>query len=168
MVNYQNGKIYRIVCNVTGKQYIGSTISPLNTRLSQHKKAINCTSSQVLENGDYNIVLIEDYPCERKEQLLARERFYIENMNCVNKKYPLRTQHEWYEDNKERLIEKQKLWNKNNKEKCNEYQKTFDLALKIFIYGCVALYFLGFLRFLPDDLSDRIVNLLLGKVGLGK
>jgi hypothetical protein len=50
----------------------------------------------------------------------------------------------------------------------NEYQKTFDLALKIFVYGLVALYVLGFLRFLPDDLSDRIVNLLLGKVGLGK
>jgi len=35
-------------------------------------------------------------------------------------------------------------------------------------YGLVALYFLGFLKFLPDDLSDKIVNLLLGKVGLGK
>jgi hypothetical protein len=50
----------------------------------------------------------------------------------------------------------------------NEYQKTFDLALKIVIYGLVALYVLGFLRFLPDDLSDRIVNLLLGRIGLGK
>jgi hypothetical protein len=48
----------------------------------------------------------------------------------------------------------------------NEYQKTFDLALKIWIYGMVALYFLGFLKFLPDDLSDKIVKLLLGKVGL--
>jgi hypothetical protein len=48
----------------------------------------------------------------------------------------------------------------------NEYQKTFDLALRIFIYGCVALWFLGFLKFLPDDLSNKIVALLLGKVGL--
>ncbi len=38
----------------------------------------------------------------------------------------------------------------------NEYQKTFDMCLKIFVYGCVALYFLGFLKFLPDDLSDKI------------
>jgi hypothetical protein len=45
----------------------------------------------------------------------------------------------------------------------NEYQKTFDLALKIFIYGCVALYVLGFLKFLPDDLSNRIVNGLIGR-----
>lgn len=48
----------------------------------------------------------------------------------------------------------------------NEYQKTFDLALKIFVYGYVAQYFLGFLKFLPNNLSDKIVNLLLGKIGL--
>ena len=48
----------------------------------------------------------------------------------------------------------------------NEYQKTFDLALKIFVYGSVALYFFGFLKFLPNDLSDKIVALLLGKIGL--
>ena len=48
----------------------------------------------------------------------------------------------------------------------NEYQKTADLCFKIVVYGSVALYFLGFLKFLPDDLSNKIVNLLLGKVGL--
>jgi hypothetical protein len=48
----------------------------------------------------------------------------------------------------------------------NEYQKTFDLALKIIVYGCVALWFLGLLKFLPDDLSNKIVNLLLGKIGI--
>lgn len=129
MVNYQNGKIYRIVCNVTGKQYIGSTISSLNTRLSQHKKYIKdgkyCSSKIVLEEGDYDIVLIEDFPCERKEQLLQRERYYIETIECVNKKIPTRTQAEWYIDNKERLIEKQMLWNNTNKDKLKEYQKTF-------------------------------------------
>jgi hypothetical protein len=48
----------------------------------------------------------------------------------------------------------------------NEYQKTFDVCLKIFVYGLVALWFLGFLKYLPDDLSNKIVNLLLGKIGL--
>ena len=48
----------------------------------------------------------------------------------------------------------------------NEYQKTFDVCLKIVIAGCVALWFLGFLKFLPDDLSNKIVSLLLGKIGL--
>jgi hypothetical protein len=45
----------------------------------------------------------------------------------------------------------------------NEYQKTFDLALKIVVYGLVALYFFGFLKYLPNDLSDKIVNGLIGK-----
>ena len=48
----------------------------------------------------------------------------------------------------------------------NEYQKQFDMLLKIFIYMLVAWWFLGFLKFLPDDLSNKIVNLLLGKIGL--
>jgi hypothetical protein len=50
----------------------------------------------------------------------------------------------------------------------NEYQKQFDMFLKVFVYLLVIWWLLGLLRFLPDDLSDRIVNLLLGKVGLGK
>jgi hypothetical protein len=45
----------------------------------------------------------------------------------------------------------------------NEYQKTADLCFKIFCYGAVALYFLGFLKYLPNDLSDRIVNGLINK-----
>ena len=45
----------------------------------------------------------------------------------------------------------------------NEYQKTFDVCLKIFVYGCVALWFLGFLKFLPDNLSDKIVNGIIGR-----
>ena len=48
----------------------------------------------------------------------------------------------------------------------NEYQKQFDLFLKIFVRMCVAWWVLGFLRFLPDNLSDKIVAKLLGMVGL--
>jgi hypothetical protein len=140
MVNYQNGKIYRIVCNETGKQYIGSTTSSLALRLCQHKKLFkdgkSGTSKEVLQNGNYSIVLIQDCPCDRKEQLLQQERYYIETLDCVNKKIPLRTQHEWYEDNKEQYIARQMVWNNNNKDKLKEYQKTFrakqqsDMVLK--------------------------------------
>jgi len=48
----------------------------------------------------------------------------------------------------------------------NEYQKQFDMFLKVFVYLLVIWWLLGLLRFLPDDLSDRIVNLLLGRWGL--
>ena len=37
MVNYQLGKIYKIVCNETGEMYIGSTCEPtLARRLATH------------------------------------------------------------------------------------------------------------------------------------
>jgi hypothetical protein len=48
----------------------------------------------------------------------------------------------------------------------NEYQKQFDLFLKIFVRLCVFWWVLGFLKFLPDNLSDKVVNKLLGMLGL--
>ena len=68
---YKNGKIYRIVCNITGEQYIGSTCKTLKQRLQQHKASYKCykggkgnyiTSFKILENDNCAIVLIEDYP----------------------------------------------------------------------------------------------------------
>jgi hypothetical protein len=48
----------------------------------------------------------------------------------------------------------------------NEYQKQFDLFLKIFVRMCIAWYVLGLLKFLPDELADKVVNKLLGMIGL--
>jgi len=48
----------------------------------------------------------------------------------------------------------------------NEYQKQFDMFLKVFIRLLIAWWVLGLLRFLPDSLSDKIVNKLLGMIGL--
>ncbi len=48
----------------------------------------------------------------------------------------------------------------------NEYQKQFDLFLKVFVRLCVAWYVVVFLRFLPDELADKVVNNILGMFGL--
>jgi hypothetical protein len=48
----------------------------------------------------------------------------------------------------------------------NEYQKTFDELLKWWIRGAVAMYVLGFLKFLPDSLSNKIMDKLLSLLGL--
>jgi hypothetical protein len=48
----------------------------------------------------------------------------------------------------------------------NEYQKQFDQFLKIFVRLCVVWWVLGFLRFLPDHIADRVVNKILGMFGL--
>jgi hypothetical protein len=48
----------------------------------------------------------------------------------------------------------------------NEYQKQFDLFLKVFVRLCIAWWVLGLLRFLPDNIADKIVNKILGMIGL--
>ena len=49
----------------------------------------------------------------------------------------------------------------------NEYQKQFDLFLKIFVRMCVVWWVLGLLKYLPDELAEKIVDKLLGMIGLG-
>ena len=138
MVNYANGKIYRIICNVTGKQYIGSTTRPLSERLNGHKKDLNkflkgnkkgngCTSFEILNGGNYNIILIENVECKSKEELLSRERYYIESMTCVNKIIPLRTDIEYRNDNKDKIQLYHKTYYENNKEKYLNQQALYRL-----------------------------------------
>lgn len=101
---YQRGKIYKLVCNKTGKVYYGSTCEKrLSIRKAKHKnnyknylagKTNFTTSFNIIENNDYDIVLVELYPCQIKDELLARERFFIENNECVNKSIPGRSQKE--------------------------------------------------------------------------
>ena len=43
------------------------------------------TSYRVLYEDNPEIFLIESYPCNSKDELIARERFYIERMECLNK-----------------------------------------------------------------------------------
>ena len=100
-VDYSNGKIYKIVDNTTGNIYIGSTCEKyLSKRLVGHRTSYKCylegktnymTSFEILKNNNYEIILIESHPCGSSDELHARERFYIENNNCVNKSMPGRT-----------------------------------------------------------------------------
>ena len=120
MPDYSLAKIYQIICNTTGKRYIGATVQKkLCTRLAQHvSKRNDCSSKEIIDNGNYEMVLIEDYPCTSKDQLHQRERFYIESMECVNKQIPCRTETE----NKEY----QKEWYAHNKEQIQKYKKEYD------------------------------------------
>eukprot|EP00732_Lithocolla_globosa_P002788 Lithocolla_globosa_v1_NODE_1952_length_2243_cov_366.873400.p2 type:complete len:156 gc:universal NODE_1952_length_2243_cov_366.873400:824-1291(+) len=95
MPNYKNGKIYRLVSNKTEDVYYGSTTAPLSQRLAEHKYNYNhpkrgqCCSKFIVKFDDVKIVLVEDYPCDRREQLDAREYHYIETNACINKREDL-------------------------------------------------------------------------------
>tara|TARA_R110000782_G_scaffold46341_1_gene102415 strand:- start:105 stop:590 length:486 start_codon:yes stop_codon:yes gene_type:complete len=127
VVNYNNGKIYKLVCNISGLIYIGSTTKEfLSQRLNKHRstykhwktgKGNYVTSFKVLENDNFKIVLLEAVNCNSNHELKARERFYIESTDCVNKHIPNRTMKEWIEVNKESISEYQKEYKQAHKEK---------------------------------------------------
>ena len=115
MPDYQKSKIYKLVSLVSNEIYIGSTTKPLSTRKSQHistykgwllEKNKVCCSYKLFEKGDVDIILIENYPCNNKEELNIRERFYIENNDCINVRLPFETKIEKKERNK-------KYWEEN-------------------------------------------------------
>ena len=101
-----------------------------------------------MENDDYDIILIEDLPCNSKDQLFARERYYTNEIECVNirknqgrclelgkteydklrkKEYldknieTMKIKHkEYYDKNIETMKIKNKEYRDENKEKLNE------------------------------------------------
>ena len=145
MPNYSNGKIYKIICNKTGKQYIGSTCVPLSSRLAQHKseykrylKGLNrfTTSFHAIKENDCKIVLIENVNCNNKEELLRRERYHIEILDCVNKIIPTRTIKEYKTANKEKQYNYQIEFRKKNKDKLYQYYLKYK-DKNSEIYNCV-------------------------------
>lgn len=91
MVNYNKGKIYKIISGQTNIIYIGSTTQQLCRRKAVHVAEIknnkNTNSREILQYDDSRIILIELFPCNSKDELSAREQFHIEqnkNICCNN------------------------------------------------------------------------------------
>ena len=113
-------KIYTIRSPQTDEIYIGSTIDSLAKRFYCHKKKyqyfqdgkgkINYSSFRLLEKyDDCYIELLENYPCNDKNELTRREGELIRaNDKCVNKNIPGRSEKQWREDHKERINERKK------------------------------------------------------------
>ncbi len=120
---YQEGKIYKIVCNITSEIYIGSTIETLKERVRKHNVNKNCVSRNIIERGDYKIELIKDYPCNSKYELEEEETKYIKNNKCINKNLPHRTQQQYLIDNREIHNNKQKKFYQDNKEQIKIQKK---------------------------------------------
>jgi hypothetical protein len=79
------------------------------------------TSFNIIKFDDCYIELIENYPCNSKEELERREGELIREMDCVNKVVVGRTKKEYREENKEVIAEKRKEYREANKEKIKEY-----------------------------------------------
>jgi hypothetical protein len=125
VVNYQKGKIYMIESLIGNCRYYGSTTQTLAQRLGKHRQDItksNITSKKVLQYDDYRILLVLNFPCNSKEELEAKEAEYIRNNDCVNKYIPQRTKKEYYEEHRDKFLEKNKQYRDDNKDKIKQYR----------------------------------------------
>jgi len=141
---YQNGKIYKIE-PINGEEediYIGSTTqkylsSRMNTHRSGYLKKTNfCKSHSLFDKygvENCNIILLEMVNVNNKMELQQREAYYIKLLKCVNKVIPLRTQKEYYETNKDKILEKTKEYQKTNKDKIKEYREANKDKIKEWI-----------------------------------
>jgi hypothetical protein len=135
MVNYKQGKIYVIRSNQTDVVYVGSTVEKLCVRMAKHRanykiymdgKFNYVTSFKILEYEDAYIELVENYPCDSKEQLLKREGQIIrETQNCVNRYIAGRTKGEYMQDNKEKIQHQRRNHYEDNKEKIQQLRRRY-------------------------------------------
>ena len=142
--NYNNGKIYFLMNNINHEIfYIGSTVKTLTVRLKNHKyDAFNFNSRcydgykcnyirlmNINDSSGYNnnisIHLIENYQCDSKDELLYRERYWIQSIGpSTNNILPIISKNErniyrkkYFQDNKEKIKEKRKIYMEKNGEK---------------------------------------------------
>ena len=136
MIDYGKSKIYKIEpTNSIDSQdvYYGSTTKDtLAMRMCAHrsdykkwKMNLRCYVSSYslfekygLENC--KICLVEHFPCQSKDELHAREGYFIQNNSCVNKRVKGRSMKQYHIQYKEAIQEYQKQYRELNK-KC--YQR---------------------------------------------
>jgi len=131
MRTYENSKIYKVICNITGETYYGSTTRTLDCRLKDHECHADETAIRsILERNNYEMLLVENFICDNKNELLWRERWWIENNDCINIRLPIHTaeeikaQQQAYRDaNKEQTRGRGRAHYQANKGKRQEREK---------------------------------------------
>lgn len=127
MPDYNKGKIYKVHCNETGEDYYGSTTHTLEKRISLHKSRLKteryCKSRQIIVRGNFEMVLVEDFPCLTKKELNVRERYYIDNFPNINHVVPTRTVKEYQEHHKEKYKAYNQQWDKEHRQERNVYSQ---------------------------------------------
>lgn len=144
MPNYQNGKIYKIVSDETEKIYIGSTAkTKLSERMCDHRQAFRLwtkgrpkytSSFEILQYKDSRIVLVENWPCNNKDELRQREEYHrkLNKDQCCNivaayqsKEELLQYKKNWTLQNIDKIRLQKKVYNEKNKDKIAKRQKIY-------------------------------------------
>ena len=134
MPDYSSGKIYMVYPKVEdpdeGDVYYGSTVDTLARRMNGHRSKNKCSSKILFDKyGVENcfIELVEEYPCETREQLNKKEGEYIRANKCINKRIAGRTIKEYYVEHHDKMKEYHKEYRIDNKDKYKEYSKQYKI-----------------------------------------
>jgi len=135
-IDYSRTKMYKIVCKdlTITHTYVGHTTQWKDRK--KHHKSDCCNENSkgynfplytfIRNNGswdNWNMILIEDYPCENKLQAEQRERYWIETLNAnLNRCIPTRNIKEYYQDNREQIIQRSCQFYIENKQKIKQHQ----------------------------------------------
>lgn len=125
---YKRGKIYKLVSSQTDKIYIGSTIQLLCQRKAKHKYTKqHKTIKDITCFNDWDIVLIKNFPCNNRKELLKEEGICIkENYSiCINKQIAGRTYIEYMEQEGIEINKKYKIKNRVKILKYKQNQKWY-------------------------------------------
>jgi hypothetical protein len=141
MPDYSKACVYMIKHNQDYNDdnvYIGSCCN-FTRRKCEHKSVCNNPNivnynlkiyQTIRENGGWDnwiMLKLHDFPCNKICELKLEERRVIDlYQSKLNTIIPARTLKEWYEDNKEKIMEKQKIYEEKNKEKIKEYRKKYN------------------------------------------
>jgi hypothetical protein len=164
-IDYSKTIIYKLVCKDTTitDLYVGSTTSFVDRKKTHKDKAV-CSNEYdksyhlkvydiIRANGgwtNWEMVMVECFPCENKLQAHQRERYWLETLHAtMNSNIPSRTTKEYYENNKHNIAEKRKeyyaehidkvkeqhrngtkKWRERNPDKVREYKKKYHAAKK--------------------------------------
>jgi len=135
-IDYSKTIIYKLVCkdiNIT-ECYVGQT-TDFKSRKSKHKCNCNNTETNfyvyqfIREHGNWknwNMIEIEKFPCNDSLDACKRERYWVEYYKAtLNSTIPSRTDQEWKEENKDKLLEYQKKYREDNTDKIKENNKEY-------------------------------------------
>ena len=139
--DFSQGKIYKkepICDHEEGDIYIGSTTKKyLCQRMVQHRNQYKnwllgkddmTTSFKIFDKYGLNncqIIVLENVNATNFNDLRAREAHFIKSLECVNKQIPTRTRRQYYEDNKDKIIELNKIYREEHKEEIKHMSKTY-------------------------------------------
>jgi len=135
--------IYKIVDNTNNNIYVGSC-NDMSKRISRHKIKKDCSSKLIIDNGNYEFIIIEE--CDESIRY-EREQYYMDTLDNVinerkakiydctnykknhyhNNKDKYKEYHAKYRNNHhEKILLKEQMWRDNNKDEIKRKNKNWN------------------------------------------